>query len=287
MKQIPIRKIKSSQTESSIPESFTIRDLESLLAGNDMVQELHRHDFYLVMILATGAGDHEIDFIPYTISDHSVFLMRPGQVHQHTIKASSKGYLIQFKPDFYFPSDTRANQVFRRRFNQNFVQLDAQRIKKLLAIADAIFAEENQKQVGYDDIIKAYLGILWIELGRQNRPETASKNQQKLYAQEILAEFLALLDQHICESKKVSDYADMLSLSSYQLNSITKVSVGKTCSQLINEQILLEAKRYLLATPNQVKEIAYHLGFDDISYFIRFFKKHTGFSPEAFRQNFK
>ncbi len=76
----------------------------------------------------------------------------------------------------------------------------------------------------------------------------------------------------------------MMNLSAYQLNEITKVAVGKTPSELINEQIILEAKRYLLATPNQVKDIADHLGYEDVSYFIRFFKKHTGHSPEAFRQ---
>ena len=81
--------------------------------------------------------------------------------------------------------------------------------------------------------------------------------------------------------------SDLLRLSSYQLNAITKASVGKTVSDLINEQIILEAKRYLLATPYQIKDVADHLGYEDVSYFIRFFKKHTGNSPEAFRKNFK
>ena len=78
-----------------------------------------------------------------------------------------------------------------------------------------------------------------------------------------------------------------MNLSSYQLNGITKTTVGKTASALIDEYILLEAKRYLLATASQVKEIADHLGYEDPSYFIRFFKKHTGLSPDAFRKNFR
>ena len=51
--------------------------------------------------------------------------------------------------------------------------------------------------------------------------------------------------------------------------------------------MILEAKRNLLATSNLVNQIADDLGHEDVSYFIRFFKKHTGYSPEAFRQNFK
>jgi AraC-like DNA-binding protein len=76
-------------------------------------------------------------------------------------------------------------------------------------------------------------------------------------------------------------------LSLYQLNEITKTSLGIKASDLINEQIILEAKRYLCATSSQVKEIADHLGFEDHSYFIRFFRKHTGYSPELYRRQFQ
>jgi AraC family transcriptional activator of pobA len=287
MKHIPVRKIKSGPKEQPVPENFTIRELDKLLAGKDMVQDLHRHDFFLIMVLEKGAGDHEIDFIPYTLCDHSVFLMRPGQVHKHTIKTGSKGYLIQFKPEFYPSSDTQTHPFFRRCFNQNFFQLETHRIQKLLSISRAIFEEEKERQAGYPEIIKANLSIFLIELSRQNDLLNPSKNPQKLYSQEILEEFLARLDSHISEHKQVSEYAQMLNLSTYQLNAITKATLGKTCSDLIKEQMILEAKRYLLATPSQVKEIAYELGFEDISYFIRFFKKQTGLTPEAFRHNFK
>jgi YesN/AraC family two-component response regulator len=77
----------------------------------------------------------------------------------------------------------------------------------------------------------------------------------------------------------------MMKLSPYQLNAITKATIGKTTSDLINEHLVLEAKKHLLATTNQVKDIAFQLGFEDVSYFIRFFKKHTGYSPEVFRHN--
>lgn len=287
MKDIPVRQIKLGPKEQLIPENFTIRELDKLLDGKDMVQELHRHDFFLIMVLEKGAGDHEIDFIPYTLCDHAVFLMRPGQVHKHTIKAGSQGYLIQFKPDFYPSSDTQTRLFFRRCFHQNFFQLEVHRIQKLLAISRAIFEEEKERQEGYPEIIKANLGILMIELSRENAHLKDSKDHDKLYSQEILEEFLALLDTHISEHKQVSEYAEMLNLSTYQLNAITKATLGKTCSDLIKEHRVLEAKRYLLATPSQIKEIAYQLGFEDISYFIRFFKKQTGLSPEAFRHNFK
>jgi AraC-like DNA-binding protein len=105
--------------------------------------------------------------------------------------------------------------------------------------------------------------------------------------QEHLDKFLGLLEINIFTHKQVSQYAGMLNLSAYQLNTIAKTTLGKTSSELINEHIILEAKRCLLATSSQINQTAYRLGYEDVSYFIRFFKKHTGYSPEAFRNNFR
>ena len=114
----------------------------------------------------------------------------------------------------------------------------------------------------------------------------ANKNGNS-YTQERFEELTELIEKNIATHKQVSQYADLMHMSAYQLNSITKASVNKSASELITDQVLLEAKRYLLATSDQVKEIADTLGYEDISYFIRFFKKQTGYSPEAYRQNFK
>jgi AraC family transcriptional regulator, transcriptional activator of pobA len=284
MENIPIRYINTTE-ELSFSENFNIRDVQDLLAGKDMAQDLHRHDFFYILALEKGTGDHDIDFTSYKICDNSVFLMRPGQVHHLTLKAGSTGYLMEFKNDFYYPHDKVSSQLLRKASNVNLYQLDADPFKKLLSILTYIFQEYTGKQEGYKEVIKANLSILFIELVRQNSKSVS--NTISPYMQERLERFLELLETHISSHKQVSQYADMLNLSLYQLNAITKATLGKTCSELINEYIILESKRYLLATTNRVNQIAYHLGYEDVSYFIRFFKKHSGYSPEAFRHNFR
>jgi AraC family transcriptional regulator, transcriptional activator of pobA len=285
MKDIPIRKINSSQKEPFLSKSFDVRDLKDLLAGKHMIQELHRHDFFYILALKRGTGNHEIDFTSYKITDHSMFFMRPGQVHQLTLNAKSTGYLIEFKNDFYHSHDKTATQLLRKASGTNFYQFDVNRFKRLLAVFTSIFTEHERKQEGYQEIIKANLNILFIELARQDSKSTRIKIDS--YSQKRLEEFLGLLETHVYRNKQVSLYAEMMNLSPYQLNAITKTLLDKTASTLINEQIILESKRFLLATSNQVNQIADHLGYEDVSYFIRFFKKHTGYTPDSFRHNFK
>lgn len=285
MKNIPIRYIKTASKEPIFSGSFSIRDVRELLAGKDMVQELHRHDFFYILALKKGIGNHEIDFTSYKVCDNSIFFMRPGQVHQLSLKAVSTGYLVAFKTDFYHPHEKASNQLVRKASNMNSYYPGANSFKKLLSILTDIFQEYTDKQESYQEVIKANLDILFIELVRQHSKSVS--NNIIPYTQERLEEFLGLLETHIADHKQVSQYADMLNLTPYQLNAITKTTLGKTCSELINEHIILESKRYLLATSNQVNQIADHLGYEDVSYFIRFFKKQTGYTPETFRHNFR
>lgn len=287
MKTIPIRQLPNGPKEPQLVGKFSIRQVQDLMAEQDMVQELHRHDFFYILALEKGSGHHVIDFKPYEICDHCVFFMRPGQVHQLNLKAGSTGYLLQFCDGYCLRNDAdEPNILFNRASNTNFYQCDSQRFGKLNATLNYIYQEFTNKELKYEEVILAQLGIFFIELLRQSKQKLSIK-VNPLYPQECFEDFLIFLAEHYATEKKVSDYADMLSISTFQLNSITKTLLGKKCSEVINDHIILEAKRNLLGTSNQVSQIADHLGYEDVSYFIRFFKKHTGYTPEAFRNNFR
>ncbi|MBA2329772.1 MAG: helix-turn-helix domain-containing protein, partial [Flavisolibacter sp.] len=203
------------------------------------------------------------------------------------LKAGATGYLLEFDTEFYHPADKLSAQRLRKASSKNFCQLEAGRFARLKAILSTIFNEYVTKEDGYREAIKASLEIFYIELVRQSLDPKSISTHEGTYTQERFDEFVNLVEKHFATHKQVSQYTSLMNLSSYQLNEIIKTAVGKTASAVIDEYILLEAKRYLLATPNQVKEIADHLGYEDPSYFIRFFKKHTGQSPDTFRKNFK
>jgi AraC-like DNA-binding protein len=287
MKKIPVRSLTATQKEPVFSESCSIRDLNTLLAGQDMQQELHRHNFFYILAVQKGSGSHEIDFTSYEVANHSIFFLRPGQVHTLLLKAGSTGFLIQFEEEFYYPPDKTSMQRLKKASTRNFYKLDAHAFEKPASIMAHMLREYTERLDGYLDVIKAGLDILVIGLQRETATSDNLADNTSQYTQERYDEFLELLDYNITNHKQVAFYTGLMNLSSYQLNEITKSSVGKTASEIINEHIVLEAKRYLLATPNQVKEIADHLGYEDISYFIRFFRKHAGFSPEAFRHNFR
>lgn len=283
MNKIPVRKIK----ELSDYGHFSIRKIEKLCMNRDIIQGTHRHDFYFILAVKKGNGQHIIDFTPYDITDYSIFFMRPGQVHQLNLKQGSTGYLIEFHVDFYKPDRLSANQILQKVSNKNYCQLDSDRFTRIFDILTSVFQEHLLKEERFKEVITANLEILFIELIRQSKSPNSISKVRNSYTQERFAELSELLETHITTHKQVAQYADLLHITIYQLNAITREIAGKTCSQLINEHIILEAKRQLLATSNKINQIAYDLGYEDVSYFIRFFRKHTQYTPDSFRLNFK
>jgi AraC family transcriptional activator of pobA len=287
MKKIPVRKLNTSPQLSATAESFKIRRLQDIVGDKDLVHDLHRHDFFFVLLVQRGSGQHIIDFTPYPVADDVVFILRPGQVHELKLMAGCTGYLMEFSTGFYHPAESSAGQRLRRASNSNCITPGAERVDRLMVLMDAIFREATLHENDYDDAIKAGLDIFFIEFNRAGSLSPVNVSASNPYLQERFETFQALVEKHIADRKQVSQYAQMMNLSAYQLNEITKSNVGKTASELITDHIILEAKRYLLATANQVKDIADILGYEDISYFIRFFRKHTGKTPELFRQHYR
>ncbi|MBV8251874.1 MAG: helix-turn-helix domain-containing protein [Chitinophaga sp.] len=283
MQKIPVRYIIEAPKEPGFSGGFSMRSLEDLMEGQDMLQELHRHSFYYVLVLEKATGSHSIDFVPYPVKDNAVFFMRPGQIHQLFLKEDSRGYLLHFTEDFYAPIEASAKQVLRHAATRNYFPMEEVQFQRLLQVLAIIHREYREKQERYKQAIKSAMDIFFLELLRQDNKQTTAEHPE--YMQERLDELLELIERHVSVHKQVAFYASKMHLSPFQLNTVTKMLLGKSSSALINEMIILEARRQLLATSNQVNQIAAMLGYEDVSYFIRFFKKHTGFSPEVFRSN--
>ena len=287
MKKIPIRQLNSSQLNANSIGRFKIRRVEDIIGESNLVHHLHRHDFFFILVLKKAKGNHQIDFTDYEVQNHSIFFIRPGQVHSLELNVGSTGYLIEFDNVFYHPKDKVSSERLRKASYKSYCELETNRFEKINAILETMLTEYQNREEGFQSIIISSLEIFFIEFVRQSTsPKTITK-PTNTYTQERFEEFLELMDKNILVNKQITHYASLMNLSPYQLNEITKTSIGKSVSELINEHILLEAKRYLLTTSNQIKEIADILGYEDTSYFIRFFKKHISLSPEAFRLNYK
>ncbi|MBK1895205.1 helix-turn-helix domain-containing protein [Chryseobacterium paridis] len=96
--------------------------------------------------------------------------------------------------------------------------------------------------------------------------------------------FRKAITQYVNSIHSIQEYADMLHVSPNHLNKSVKMATGKTASSIINETLTMEARSLLSNTQLSIADIAFSLGIEDPSYFTRFFKKHSGVSPNQYRK---
>jgi AraC-like DNA-binding protein len=130
------------------------------------------------------------------------------------------------------------------------------------------------------NIVQSYLIALFYEMNKN-----AIKTPKNISAAEtITAKFKELIHDQIKTHHEVNYYASLLNITPNHLNKCVKTVTGKSAVKWIDDNIVLEAKYLLFQTTLTVGEIATQAGFEDQSYFSRFFKKLEGISPVQYRK---
>ncbi len=100
---------------------------------------------------------------------------------------------------------------------------------------------------------------------------------------DLIRAYNLLVEKHFKSLHKVKDYAQLLYKSPKTLSNLFSKLIQKSPLEIINERIILEAKRLLLHSDLTTNEIAMELGYKESSHFSKFFKKHTGQNPKSFK----
>lgn len=137
--------------------------------------------------------------------------------------------------------------------------------------------------VFYADAIKYLLYSLIAHVNRfYEQDEVNLKPSSK--KETIIFRLYNLVHQDYLTEHNVAYYADKLKLTPKYLTTLVRKQTGKTVSAIINELLITQAQSYLIATDKPIYLIAEELKFSDSTSFCRYFKKHTGQSPLAYRQ---
>lgn len=246
----------------------------------------HRHDFYNLIYIKSGSGTHDIDFRHYEVVPNQLFMMNEGQVHEWELSDDIEGYSFFFRKEFYETDEQslalNALPFFNNSPNDEpMVIFDEVQGKVIVNLFEEIIQEYSAKRSNYEAYIKTILKQILIQALRVYQPNY--KDETSILSISKIKHFETLIEEYYLTYKSVKDYANQLNITANYLNAICNKIVGRTAGELIRDRIVLEAKRLLLHSSMSICEIAYHLGYEDCSYFIRVFKKDVHQTPDQFR----
>ncbi|MGF1923148.1 MAG: helix-turn-helix domain-containing protein, partial [Bacteroidia bacterium] len=139
---------------------------------------------------------------------------------------------------------------------------------------------ENHKSD--DDLVRILLLQLFIQTS--NFQAQIGPKKISTYNHTLIKNFKDLIEKNYKHLKLPKQYAELLYITPNHLNAVCNDFLNISAGTLIRNRILLEAKRSLVNLDMRIGEIATELHFTDQSYFIKFFKKYEGITPEKFRK---
>ncbi len=169
--------------------------------------------------------------------------------------------------------------------DQLFISLDDQTQHKLKLLLNVFIEELNTRDNIQNDMLLMLLKRLIIVITKLARSEYIPEQKMNDERLNIFRKFNLLVEANFRAEHSVNYYAQCLNKSAKTLSNIFALYNQKTPIQMIQDRIIIEAKRLLYYTDRSVKQITYELGFEDTAYFSNFFKRHTSLSPLEFRKD--
>ncbi|MDE0772552.1 MAG: helix-turn-helix domain-containing protein [Salibacteraceae bacterium] len=245
----------------------------------------HRHNFFQVLFIEEGSGAHEIDFVKYKTIPNSFHFVGKGRVHRVDFGEETKGDVFTFPEELFSGSETEMQLLN----SLSFFRTGADPILKP-ATADLADLNEMLIQVRKSLKTKSLDISKFLFLAFLARLREAYSKKVTQPTSTVSSEFNAFRNTIKLiglEANNIDEIASSLKIQVTRLNQICKKETGKTALQLLHERKVLGAKRMLVYTSKQIKEVSLECGFVDVAYFNRFFKKHTGLSPSQFKAEYK
>lgn len=232
----------------------------------------------------------EIDHVGMTLKENEIISLTP--LHHVEVKAIDGVYLtLLFNSNFYciygHDNEVSCNGfLFNGTSRLMRLQLSEKQKTVLQEITDKLAGEYDVKDNLQEEMLRILLKRFIIVCTRMARQKYAI-DPAKEKSFDLVRQFYVLVDQFFKEKKQVQDYVDLLHRSPKTLSNLFSFYKLPSPLHIIHERLETEAKRLLLYTPKNVKEIADILGFEDTAAFSRFFKNATGESISDYRKREK
>ena len=249
----------------------------------------HQLKFYNLIFFTQGSGRHFIDFNWFPVQENSLIYLTKDQISAFEFSENLKGYCIIFTEEYFVNSFSNlTNDFVFRLFNPELFSpiLQIGQNSDFLTYFNLLLKEYGRPHsFNHKTIINSLLTILISKA--ENLKQNLTFHISDAAKIILYQNFISLLEKNLTYSRSANFYAKELAVSYKHLNTVCKELINKTAKNVIDDFIILQAKRNLINSTTNSAELAYKLGFEDPTNFTKYFKKNTGLTPKSFIKSLK
>ncbi|WP_434636707.1 helix-turn-helix domain-containing protein [Klebsiella sp. I138] len=281
---VPVFKLYGEERDCPAPD---LLHCESILQRSSLYEwhiRIHQHaELVQLLYLHKGRAEIEIEGITTVMTESCIQVVPALCIHGFRFSPGTEGYVLSLA----LPLLSRFESQFGRQLDV-LSQSQCVPVKRSRGHVRALFMalrEEYCEELDAREMmLHSLLGALLVWLKRQCLPTpiTEGKAERK---RSVIRHFSRLIESHYREHLPLGEYARQVGLSATHLNYLCREFHGCSALGVLHQRLMLEARRNLQYTAMTVTQISDYLGFSDVTYFSRFFRRYSGVSPKAFRND--
>ncbi|MBC8076108.1 MAG: helix-turn-helix transcriptional regulator [Chloroflexales bacterium] len=288
-------------TRSPRPPTYTLSQVSArspLLnawpfnASNPLGQiGLHSHQCLSILFFEQGTGFYQLGQRTVTIYPGAVVLVPPGELHSWDAAYNLTGWLLFFMaeavPHVGAPPSLWWNDPLLAPFTHQSPHpgatftLSSSLMPLWSAWMQTIHNEVRHERADHVAAACAYLTLLLVDLARLAQPDLARRTAR---VQPLLSAVFAYIDQAYHQPISLAAVAAAAGLTPGHLTTVVRRHTGRTVVQWLQERRMAAARRQLVETDDSVAAIATEVGYRDVAYFTRLFRRAHGMPPLAWRK---
>ncbi|HKZ65236.1 MAG TPA: helix-turn-helix transcriptional regulator [Chitinophagaceae bacterium] len=269
---------------------FNVFRLDPFVGSNAKPVPYTRRDYFKIMLVI---GNYRMHYADEAIEIQKQALVFSNPQIPYSCEFTDQiqsGFFCVFTPAFFHQYGNLNQYAVFQPGGTHAFELTDEQVNKVAGIYKSMFEEINSDYIHKYDLLRNLVFEL-LHFAMKMQP-TAKLDEQPINAsQRISTLFLELLERQFpidenhqaLNLRSASGFAKQLNIHVNHLNRAVKENTDKTTSQIIADRILRESKILLKHSAWNVSEIAFALGFNEVTHFNNFFKKHVQLSPLKFR----
>src|SRR5690606_29850882 len=279
----------------TVLDGFVVIENHEIRANDEWLRkkvESRRSERMSIFVVTDGEGRINLNMQDYHIKENMLVLITPPTIMsmlpvEKSCTLSGVSFTVEFMSEIGMPENgSEIFSFFSSRFSPiwNLEKQDTQLIVDLVRRLVECTAQYATHHFGKEILIHSVFIFLY-ELRALAQQYSKMTRMNFTRQERLIIKFGNMAREQFREVRTVKKYADQLNVSAKYLSEIVKEYSGKNASEIINDLVILEAKFLLSRSQLSIDEIADDLNFSDQSFCGKYFKRHTGVSPKAYRES--